>query len=162
MQSTFDNSITGFKKKILRNITLFIFYILPKRATSIYVSLSIVALIYNLKDKKFVSGGVNCIKLSKVLQIAVDDEIMILPNITMGWLWNESLLDKNLVLNNNTYSIPLKLVITNDELFFKHIRSILDTLIDSLPKSLKNKLNLKNIESRLLLKHNVMEALMYA
>lgn len=162
MCQTFDNSVTGYKRSILKNITLFIFYILPKRATSIYVSLSMVALIYNLKEKKFVSEGINNKKLSSVLKIAVNDEIMILPNFTLSWFWADSILDKTVKLELEGKTLSLKSIVASDDLFFKHIRYVLDELIDSLPRSFKSKLNLNNVDSRFQLKHNVMEAVMFA
>lgn len=140
-------------------MTLALFFILPTRVASTFVSLSILALIYDLKKIDISKKNYNEDKLNQLLKLSFSEEIMVLPSYTVHWFWNDNILNKRMIIDNQ--SLTLKDVIQNDNILYKNLRCVTDTLLENIPKSLKLKLNLAETKERLVVKHNVMNLLMY-
>lgn len=159
MSITSGHKCNTFMTRLYKYITLFIFFILPSRVAKIFVSLSILALIYNVKNVDVVKKHYNEEKLNSLLNISFNKEIMILPSYTVHWFWPDQLLQKSIRLDDS--DMTLRDIICNDELLHKHLRYITDILLENIPKTLKIKLNLKEAKDRLIVKHNVMNLLIY-
>ena len=145
--------------QVNKHLTLALFFILPMRVAATFVSLSILALIYDLKKIDVKRKNFNEDKLNQLLKISFSEEIMTLPSYTVHWFWNENILSKPLEIDNQTFT--LRDVIRNDNLLYKNLRHVTDILLENIPKSLKFKLNLTEAKDRLVVKHNVMNLLMY-
>lgn len=148
------------KAWLYKHMTLTLFFILPARVASTFVSLSILALIYDLKKVDVTRKNFNEDKLNQLLKISFSQEIMVLPSYTVHWFWNENILNKKVEIDNQ--SMTLKDIITNDNVLYKNLRYVTDILLENIPKSLKIKLGLNQTKERLVVKHSVMNLLMYS
>ena len=151
--------LRGVMTWIYKHMTLTLFFILPTRVASTFVSLSILALIYDLKKVDVKKKNFNEDKLNQLLKMSFSEDIMVLPSYTVHWFWNDNILNKRMTIDNQ--SMTLKDVIQNDGILHKNLRYVTDTLLENIPKSLKLKLNLAETKDRLVVKHNVMNLLMY-
>lgn len=145
--------------QIYKHLTLALFFILPSRVAATFVSLSILALIYDLKKVDVKKQNINEDKLNQLLKISFSEEIMTLPSYTVHWFWKDDVLNRTVVIDSQ--SVSLKDIIQNDNLLHKNLRYVTDTLLENIPKSLKFKLNLTETKDRLIMKHNVMNLVMY-
>ena len=159
MLTNLRSQLSRFTTQVYKNITLGLFFILPTRVSGTFVSLSILALIYDLKKIDVKRKNYNEDKLNQLLKFSFSEEIMTLPSYTVHWFWNENILIKPVEIDNKTFT--LKDVICNDSLLYKNLRHVTDILLENIPKSLKFKLNLTETKNRLVVKHNVMNLLMY-
>ena len=159
MLTKLRSQLSRFTTQVYKNITLGLFFILPTRVSATFVSLSILALIYDLKKIDVKRKNYNEDKLNQLLKLSFSEEIMTLPSYTVHWFWNENILSKPVEIDNKTFT--LKDVICNDSLLYKNLRHVTDILLENIPKSLKFKLNLTETKDRLVVKHNVMNLLMY-
>lgn len=160
MLSKIRCQLSHFTTQVNKHITLALFFILPSRVAATFVSLSILALIYNLKKIDVTRKNFNEDKLNQLLKISFSEEIMTLPSYTVHWFWNDDLLNKKVTIDSQ--QMTLREVISNDNILYKQLRYVTDVLLENLPKSLKFKLNLTETKDRLIVKHNVMNMLMYS
>jgi hypothetical protein len=145
---------------IYKNITLFLFFILPSKISNIFVNLSIIALIYDLRNVTLCKSNINTDKIHSLLQISVSEEILLLPNYTINWFWDDAFLNSTIVIRDQEYL--LKDAIKDSELFFGNLRLVLDKFLDHLPNTLKIKLGMNNVRNRIEVKHGLMNILIYS
>jgi len=144
--------------KIFKYINSFIFFILPKKVTSVYVTLSILAFIYNIRSEKLTTSNIKLETIEKGLKIGISDDLLIFPEYSLDLLWEHTVLYKTFKINSNLYN--LKEIILNNNLLHNNLQVVLNTLIDELPRGIKNNLNLNNYINKKLLEHQIEEALL--
>lgn len=159
MRTRIRSQLRSTLTQLYKHLTLALFFILPSRVAATFVSLSILALIYDLKKIDVKKQNINEDKLNQLLNLSFNEEIMVFPSYTVHWFWNENILNKRLMIDNQ--ALTLKDVIQNDNILYKQLRCVTDILLENLPKTLKFKLNLTETKDRLVVKHNVMNLLMY-
>ena len=150
----------SFINTIYKNITLFLFFILPSKIANIFINLSILAIIYDIRNINFSTEKINKDKIHNLLKVSVSEEILLLPNYTVHWFWNEDFLNTKTVIHNKEYL--LKDVIKDSALFFSNMRLVIDLFLNHLPNSLKLKLGINNTKKRIVVKHNLMNILIYS
>lgn len=146
--------------KFYKNLTLFLFFILPSKIANIFINLSIIAIIYDIRNISFSADKINADKVHNLLKITVSEEILLLPNYTIHWFWDEAFLNTTTVINSKTYT--LKEVIKDSNLFFSNMRFVIEMFINHLPQSMKLKLGMTNTKNRIIVKHNLMNILIYS
>lgn len=152
-------SVNSLLISIYKNITLFVFFILPSKVSNIFVSLSILSLIYDVRNIDIKEYPISTDKFKTLLNVSFNEEIMLLPQYTVHWFWKESFLDERIQLGTN--NVTIREALQKDEFLYTHLRAITDHLVNHIPSLLKYKLNLKDIKSRLIVKHNVMNLLIH-
>lgn len=145
--------------KFYKNLTLFLFFILPSKIANIFINLSILAIIYDIRNINLIPERFNHIKVQKLLKITISNDILLLPNYTIRWFWDEHFLNTKTIINQQEYT--LKEIIQNSALFFSHMRLVINIFLNHLPKSLKFKLSITNKRKRIIIKHNIMNLLLY-
>lgn len=146
--------------KFYKHLTLFLFFILPSKIANIFINLSIIAIIYDIRNITFNIEKINADKVHNLLKVTVSEEILLLPNYTIHWFWDENFLNTKTVINNQEYT--LKEIIKDSTLFFGHLRLVIEMFIDHLPHSMKLKLGVTNTKKRIMVKHNLMNILIYS
>jgi len=146
--------------KFYKNLTLVLFFILPSKIANIFINLSIVATIYHIRNLNFTSEQLDYTKIQKVLKVTINEEILLLPNYTIHWFWDENFLSTKVTIDQKDYA--LKEIIQDTPLFFSHMRLVIGLFLDHLPASLKFKLGVSKTHKRLEVKHNIMNLLIYA
>lgn len=146
--------------KFYKNLTLFLFFILPSKIANIFINLSIIAIIYDIRNISFSTDKINTDKVHNLLKITVSEEILLLPNYTIHWFWDENFLNTTTTINNQIYT--LKEIIKDSNLFFSHMRLVIEMFINHLPQSMKLKLGVTNTKKRIMVKHNLINILIYS
>ena len=155
----FNRITTNAAVALYKAITLAIFFILPKRVSRVFVSLSVLALIYQIRKVDYRTHHIDCEKFTKLLKISFNEEVMVLPSHTVNWFWKKELLDKPMMFGGQV--MTLREAITKDEILFKHLRLITSVLLSNIHGVLKLKLRLRNTRERLQINHNVVSLLIY-
>ena len=150
----------GFLSKFYKFLTLVLFFIFPVRLALTFINLSILAIVYDVRNISFNKDKINTDKIHKLLKIAINEEILLFPNYTINWFWSEEFLNSKAETEQGVFT--LRELISNPELCSKHLRLVVDMFIDHLPKSLKFKLGVQNIKNRIFIKHNIMTVLTYS
>lgn len=148
------------KNNFFKYLTMLLFFILPRKIASVFVSLSIMSLVFKLRDANIVEDPSLKLRIEYILNIHVSQDVLLLPGQTIDWYWTDKLLNENIELEGNT--IKFKDLITDKVLFMRHRAYVINRLLDHLPKILKVKLGLKDKKNRLTIKHNIVGSLMYA
>lgn len=146
-----------YLKKLLFEIT---FLFLPVRILRIYLSLSVIALFSNIKNIPFSIDSINKEKLSQLLKITFNEEILIIPGYTFIWLWKEDLLNEIIAVNGQQFLF--KDFIINDKLFLAHTHLVIDKIIERLPKVFKFKLGLLNKKKYLHFRNALTKNIIYS
>lgn len=149
---------SDFSRNIYKRLTLILFFLLPVRLSKVFVNLSIVMLVFNVRRQVIQHDDLTMKRLSHMLKIHLDDSVLMLPGKTCQWYWPDEVLDKAIAVGERT--LTLRTMIQNNAEFIKHRGLIVNTLIDYLPKSLNFKLKLGELQNRLLLKHNITNAIL--
>lgn len=144
---------------IYKNLTLFLFFVLPSKVANVFVSLSILALIYKVRHIDYRTKYIDSDKFNRLLRVNFNEDIMLLPSYTVGWFWKESFLNKTVTIDGRVVS--MKEAIASDDILFKHLRYVTEMLIENIPLSLKVKLRLGDVREKIAVKHNVMNLLIY-
>lgn len=145
---------------IYKEFTLFLFFILPSRISNVFINLSILSVIYKIRDINFCVDNINRDKITKFFKTYINNDILLLPNYAAYWFWDEKFLNKTIVIDNRT--IALCEAIKQKDFFIKHFRLIMNEFIENTPLSLKIKLGLNQPKNRIKLKHSLMEILLYS
>lgn len=151
--------VCDFKRRMYRRLTLALFFILPSRLTKVFVSLSILSLVFSLRNERLCDYERTVARVGKMLNLHINNSVLLLPHKTCQWYWSDSLLDTSIETQGKILSLREMLV--NNEMFLRHRHTIITHLLDSLPKSINIKLGLARTNNRLTLKHNITSALMY-
>ena len=138
-------------------IALFLFLVLPKRLCAIFTNLSILALIYELRNIDFSEEFIDKEKLENLFNIYINEKILIFPKVTITIFWSDKILQKEIMLNS--HKLTIKEAIEKDEYFYRYKSTIVNNLIKSLPRIIRFKLNLDDRYTRNLFKNNLLQAL---
>lgn len=153
------SKLDDLKNMILKRLTLVLFVVLPARVANIFISLSIISLIFNVRNSKLSSDTTTVERVSKMLKLHLDDSLLLLPEQTCSWYWNDELLASKLTAGNSTYT--MRELIRDNQLFIQHRHLVLNKLLDDLPKCLVAKLKLRHTPNKLAIKHNITSAFLY-
>lgn len=148
------------KFKLFKSLTLTVFFCLPRKLTNVFVSLSIVTMILKLRDRDIQSEQTLLTRIEGLLKINLCENILVLPNQTVTWFWTQQVLAQKVEVRGKIVSL-YELLLDGPSLI-RHRNLALDTLLNSLPISVRYKLKLSDPENRLAVKHNIVGALMYA
>lgn len=155
---------TGFlcavRYRLLKFITLAVFFCLPRKLTNVFVSLSIVSMVLKLRDKSLQSEQTLLTRIENLLKINLSENILVLPDQTVWWFWDDKVLQTPVMVKGQTFI--LKELLLDQPTFLKHSSLIVNTLLSKLPLSVYYKLKLFKVQNRLEVKHNIIRALMYA
>lgn len=154
------NNTSSLLNKFYKNLTLFLFFILPSKIANIFINLSIIAIIYDIRNISFSADKINIDKVHNLLKITVSEEILLLPSYTIHWFWDENFLNTTTIINDKEYT--LKEIIRDSQLFFSHIRFVIEMFINHLPRTMRMKLGVSDIKKRIEVKHNLMNILIYS
>lgn len=146
--------------KFYKYLTLFLFFILPSKITNTFINLSILATIYNIWNINFSLDKINTDKINSLLRITISEEILLLPNYTIRWFWDENFLNTKTVINSKEYT--LKEIIQDLDLFYSHMRLVIGMFLNHLPNSMKLKIGINDERKRIKIKHNLMSILIYS
>lgn len=146
--------------KFYKHLTLFLFFILPSKIANIFINLSIIAIIYDIRNINFTAERFNHDKVNDLLKITVSEEILLLPNYTIHWFWDETFLNTKTMINQKEYT--LREIIRDSSLFFSHLRLVIGMFLNHLPNSMKMKIGVNDTRKRITVKHNIMNILMYS
>ena len=150
---------SNLKNMILKRLTLVLFVILPAKVANIFISLSIISLIFNVRNSKLSNETTTVERVGKMLKLHLDDSLLLLPEQTCSWYWNDALLESQLTTNTGSYTI--RELIRDNQLFLQHRHLVLNKLLDDLPKCLVAKLRLRHTPNKLAIKHNITSAFLY-
>lgn len=150
----------SIKFKLLKTLTLVVFFCLPRKLTNVFVSLSVVTMILKLRDRDLQSEKTLLTRIEQLLKINLSEDILILPDQTATWFWTKKVLDIEVQVDGSKH--PLHELLLDSVVFMHHRHLILNTLLNNLPLSVQYKLKLSNPENRIAVKHNIVSALMYA
>lgn len=145
--------------KTLKRITLFLFYLLPSKIVNIFVSLSIISMIMEIRKENIQGNQTLLNKLSEVLKVHLNDHMLRLPEQTLSWYWGAELFDSRVMVHGE-YKTLREIIADKDE-FMKHKNTVLNTMLDSLPFSMQRKLGLSSPEARLSIKHNIVNTFIH-
>lgn len=159
MFTTISARLNILSVAIYKNLTLFLFFILPSKVANVFVSLSILALIYQIRRVDYRDNCIDGDKFKRLLRVSFNEEIMLLPSYTVNWFWKDDFLSKTLAIDGA--HVTIRDAISRDEVLFKHLRLVTETLLENIPLSLKVKLRLSDAREKLAVKHNVMNLLIY-
>ena len=95
----------SFKNKLLRSLMIFIFFTLPSKISKIFVTLNILAFIYYLNNRKLNMDNINKENMYKFFHTYISEDILLLPNFTYDWIFDEDFLYKEIYINKNKYHI---------------------------------------------------------
>lgn len=154
------SNVNGWKNRMFKKLTLVLFFILPKRITNVFISLSLISLIFNVRNSSFVSDSIAVSRVGRMLRIHLDESVLLLPEQTCKWYWDDTLLDSR-ILNTPKGDFTVRELIQDNRMFIHNRHLVLNCLLNSLPRSLFMKLNLTEIGNRLTIKHNVASAFIY-
>lgn len=161
MQTNFVGEYEGsLRRRVYKRLTLALFFILPARLTSVFVSLSIISLIFNLRDKQLSEQKRTVERIGRLLNMHLNDKVLMLPQRTCEWYWSVDVLDEKLRVGDDFLSV--REMVTTNRLFVKYRHTIVSHLLNCLPKSIALKLQLSKVDKRLALKHGVISAMLYA
>ena len=149
----------SFVNRMLKKITLCLFFLLPRKITNIFVSLSIISMIMAIRDDKIQSDQTVIDKISEVLKVHLNENILLLPEQTLNWYWRPELFETHVMVDNRMCT--LKDIILDREAFMRHKGTVLNKMLDSLPKSIQMKLHLNDPDTRLTIKHNIVNTFIH-
>ena len=152
--------LEAVKYRLLKTLTLAVFFCLPSKLTNVFVSLSIVTMILKIRDRNLQSEKTMITRIEHLLKINLSENVLVLPDQTVTWFWTEQVLDKVISVEDRHYT--LKDLLVDSETFLRHRHLALNTLLNNLPMSVQYKLKLFKPENRIAVKHNIISALMYA
>lgn len=151
----------NFLNKLLislqKNVTIFLFFILPKKVTNVFISLSILTLIFSIRKQINVNSYLDIDKFNYIMKSSFDNSILLLPNYTLSWFWTEEFLNSKIVFDDKT--ITIRNAIKDDNILYNHLRSILTVFLNNIPSVLKFKLNLNKNKESIIFKHSIMNML---
>lgn len=149
MQASLNRVLIRFYK----SITLLLFFILPVRVSRIFVSISVAALLIEMRSNLKVEEVFDVQKLNVALKTQYGSDVIALPLYTLDWFWGDSFKSSNILIKNQIVSF--KEAVCNDEIFNSNKFVIIEHVIANLPSSLGYKLNVENTRNRRLMKRDI-------
>jgi len=159
-QSISNNQELSIKNKILRCLMIYIFFILPSKISKLFVILNIIAFIYHINNKKLDINNINKENIYRFFHTYISEDILLLPNFTYNWIYNENFLKKEIYINRNKYC--LKDIILNKKLIIEYQEIIIEKFLEELPNLLKIKLKIKDQIEKIILKRQISQILVYS
>lgn len=139
--------------RLLKQLTIGLFYILPARVSKIFISLSMLSLIYHIRNTILDKTVVDDTKLRTLLHFSFDHELMKLPSYTVHWFWTDKFLNKKITIRGNEMSVAQ--AIADDETLHSNYKRIIDVLLSNTPRCLHKKLGLQDNMNRLVYKQSL-------
>lgn len=149
---------SNFSSRMYKRLTLALFFILPARLSKVFVNLSIIMLVFKVRQETLQDYDLTMKRIGRMLDVLLNDKVLMLPGRTCQWYWPDEVLDKPMKVDGVVCS--LRSMMKDNTTFLKHRGLIVNTLIDNLPKSLSFKLKMNDLNNRLLLKHNITHAVL--
>ena len=160
MVSKLKNAINKLLVSIQKNLTLGLFFVLPTRVSRIFVSLSILAMIYDIREYTYNDHPVDQKKFNELMRMSFNEDIMALPSYTMHWFWRPDFLDTSVTFDG--VGMTLKQAILNRDVFLKNRCAIINQFLVEAPKLIQTKLKLDRIKNRRVIENNVVTLLGHA
>lgn len=151
-------SESNFSNRLYKMFTSGLFFILPVRLSKVLVNLSIIMLVFKVRQETILDYDLTMKRIGRMLQVQLNDKVLLLPGQTCRWYWPDEVLDRVMTVGDVTSS--LRDMMKDNASLIRHRGLIINTLIDHLPKSLVIKLKMNDLQNRLLLKHNITRAVM--
>lgn len=148
-----------FRIWFYRNMTTAVFLILPNKVSSIFVSLSILSLIYDVRKIDIKECPIADEKFKTLLKVSFNEDIMLFPQHTVHWFWCDQYLDKKIQIKGNNMSI--RQALEDNNILFSNLRVIVEELLQNIPPALKYKLGFRITKKKLEVKHTVMNLLIH-
>jgi hypothetical protein len=152
--------IKRIKYWLLKNITVWIFFFLPVRIARCFVSLSIVSMIMSLRDIEFSENDDIVKHVGDILEIELSKEIVLLPQQTFSWYWNDALLNAPFKTENGT--LPMREVLIDNAALMQNRNTVFNVIFDKLPTAVHLKLGLYETRKRMEINHQVCRILNHA
>ena len=149
---------SNFSSRMYKCLTSALFFILPVRLSKVLVNLSIIMLVFKVRQETILDHDLTMKRIGRMLRVHLNDKVLMLPGRTCQWYWPDEVLDRPMSVDGATSS--LRVMMKDNTTFIRHRGLIVNTLIDNLPKSLAIKLKMNDLHNRLLLKHNITHAVM--
>ena len=146
---------------LCKTFTIGLFFVLPKRVTSTFVSLSILALIFNIRKNDLKETVVCEQRFKELISVSFTEDVLLLPQHTVNWFWSESFLNETVAIENDR-PVTLKEAILDNTLLHKHLRPVIRKLTSNIPSLLKRKLNLNVPSEKIKFNHDVIYLLSHS
>lgn len=146
----------SLKDRIQFKIGEIIFFILPVKFLKIYVYLATIMLLNKARYATIDIDMIDLVKFQQLLHVSLNKEVLLLPQATLGFLWDDDIYNCTILCNN----VPYKLsdLIKNDELFHENIVSVVKQIYSLLPEPIKFKLTRFNKSSEYQVIYEMSEA----
>ena len=151
---------TCVKNSFHKHLTMGIFFLLPAKITNVFVSLSIVSMILQLRETDLHSDTDLMGRIEKLLKIHLHEGILLLPEKTISWYWTPQILSSQMWVDG--HATTLGDLLKDNQAFLKHRSLIMNKLLGCLPKPLRIKLRLDKAKNRIAIKHNIVSALNFS
>lgn len=149
-----------FKNSFHKHLTMAIFFFLPTKITNVFVSLSIVSMILQLRETDLHSDTDLMNRIEKLLKIHLHEGILLLPEKTISWYWTPQILGSQMWVDGR--ATTLRELLVDNQSFLKHRSLVMNKLLECLPKVLRIKLRLDKTKNRIAIKHNIVSALNFS
>ena len=116
--------------------------------------------VLNYYIKKLDINNINKENIYRFFHTYISEDILLLPNFTYNWIYNENFLKKEIYINRNKYC--LKDIILNKKLIIEYQEIIIEKFLEELPNLLKIKLKIKDQIEKIILKRQISQILVYS
>lgn len=149
-----------FKKSFLKQLMFeFIFVMLPKKVLYTYLTLALSAFIYKVRNVSFNVKNINVKKISKLLKVTLNNDILLIPYFTYKWIWDESILEQEIIYHDIKFK--LKDFLLDSHLFMYHSHAVINIFLNSLPFLYKLKLGFYREKNKIYTKNLFTKNLLY-
>lgn len=136
------SKIQHLKELVARTVMLVTFYLLPARVSKTFVFLSILSMIKICRPGENANYIIDSVMFKRLLSMNYEDEILLVPQSTAKFFWDDSFMTKSRFINGEYYTF--KDIVNSKELSSRYKDVIIEEMVDYLPKTLRNKLKLSN------------------
>ena len=151
--------LANLKIAIVKHATFSLFFILPQRLTSTFVGLSLLSLMYQLRNQSLDKDEPRIERINQLLNVHVDEGILILPKKTLTWYWGNEVINSKLTTVRGRQLTVREILLNNDTLT-RNRTMVVNHLLGSLPPAIQIKLKLNNPQNRIKIKHTMMGVLL--
>jgi len=131
-------SIASIKKYISIYILELLFFMLPIKFAKIYLYMTVIAFINNIRNNEKLYRDVDIEHFNKLLLITLNPDVFLLPKNTYSIIINDSFLNDKIYYNDKAYTI--KEIILDNKLCILYNRIITNKILNSIPYLFKLKL----------------------
>jgi hypothetical protein len=97
--------LCNLKNMVLKKLTLFLFFVMPQRLTRVFVNLSLISLIFHVRDISLQEDAHTLDRVGKMLKIHLNKKILILPQRTLMWYWSDEVMCSQIVSRGERHSV---------------------------------------------------------